>query len=69
MASNPVIKGIELGDMDNMYTMYTSPKKSGPPEGFVDNTVYRYRIDEDGNKVLIGTMDAFPEGWHRSKTD
>ena len=40
-----------------------------PPEGFVDNTVYRYRIDEDGNKVLIGTMDAFPEGWHRSKTD
>jgi len=34
-----------------------------PPEGFVDNTVYRYRIDEDGNKVLIGTMDAFPEGW------
>jgi hypothetical protein len=40
-----------------------------PPEGFVDNTVYRYRIDEDGNKVLIGTMEAFPEGWHRSKTD
>lgn len=34
-----------------------------PPEGFVDNTVYRYRIDEDGNKVLIGTMEAFPEGW------
>ncbi len=40
-----------------------------PPEGFVDNTVYRYRIDEAGNKVLIGTMEAFPEGWHRSKTD
>jgi hypothetical protein len=36
-----------------------------PPEGFVDNTVYRYRIDEDGNKVLIGTMEAFPEGWDR----
>jgi len=34
-----------------------------PPEGFVDNTVYRYRIDEDGNKVLIGTMEAFPKGW------
>jgi hypothetical protein len=34
-----------------------------PPEGFIDNTVYRYRIDEDGNKVLIGTMEAFPEGW------
>jgi len=40
-----------------------SPKKSEPPEGFVDNTVYRYRIDEDGNKVLIGTMEAYPEGW------
>lgn len=45
------------------------PPDPEPPEGFVDNTVYRYRIDEDGNKVLIGTMDAFPEGWHRSKTD
>ena len=40
-----------------------SPKKSGPPEGFVDNTVYRYRIDENGNKVFIGTMPAYPEGW------
>ena len=38
-----------------------------PPEGFVDNTVYRYRIDEDGNKVFIGTMDGFPEGWERPK--
>ena len=39
-----------------------------PPEGFVDNTVYRYKL-VDGKEVLIGTMDAFPEGWHRSKTD
>lgn len=67
MASNPVNKGIKLGDMDNMYAMYTSPKKSGPPEGFVDNTVYRYRIDENGNKVFIGTMDGFPKGWERPK--
>lgn len=67
MASNPVIKGIELGDMDNMYTMYASPKKSGPPEGFIDNTVYRYKLDENGNKVFIGTMDGFPEGWERPK--
>ena len=36
---------------------------SEPPEGFVDNVVYRYRLDENGNKVLIGTMPAFPEGW------
>jgi hypothetical protein len=48
---------------------HTPPPEPEPPEGFVDNTVYRYRIDEDGNKVLIGTMEAFPEGWHRSKTD
>ena len=48
---------------------HTPPPEPEPPEGFVDNTVYRYRLDEDGNKVLIGTMDAFPEGWHRSKTD
>ena len=33
-----------------------------PPEGFVDNTVYRYKL-VDGKEVLIGTMDAFPEGW------
>jgi len=44
------------------------PKKrdEGPPEGFVDNVVYRYRLDENGNKVLIGTMPAFPEGWDTS---
>ena len=36
---------------------------SEPPEGFVDNVVYRYKLDENGNKVLIGTMPAFPEGW------
>ena len=46
-----------------------NPKKHAPvpapepPEGFVDSTVYRYKLDEDGNKVLIGTMEAFPEGW------
>ena len=33
-----------------------------PPEGFVDNTVYQYKL-VDGKEVLIGTMDAFPEGW------
>ena len=42
---------------------HSPPPEPEPPEGFVDNTVYRYRIDEDGNKVLIGTMEAFPEGW------
>jgi len=63
LASNPVIKGIELGDMDNMYTMYTSPKKPDPPEGFIDNTVYRYRLKPDGTKEFIGTMPPFPEGW------
>ena len=35
-----------------------------PPEGFVDNTVYRYKL-VDGKEVLIGTMEAFPEGWDR----
>jgi len=46
-----------------------APKKKdeGPPEGFVDNVVYRYRLDENGNKVLIGTMPAFPEGWNIPK--
>lgn len=64
MASNPVIKGIELGDMDNMYTMYTSPKKPDPPEGFVDNTVKVFRLNPDGSKgEFLGTMPAFPEGW------
>ena len=48
---------------------HTPPPEPEPPEGFVDNTVYQYKLDKDGNEVLIGTMDAFPEGWHRSKTD
>jgi hypothetical protein len=70
LASNPVIKGIELGDMDNMYTMYTSPKKPEPPEGFVDNTVRVFRLNPDGSKgELLRIEPAFPEGWHRSKTD
>ena len=34
---------------------------SGPPENFVDTTVYRYRMLPDGTKELIGTMDPFPE--------
>ncbi len=44
---------------------YDRPEEKAPepPEGFVDSTVYRYKLDEDGNKVLIGTMEAFPEGW------
>ena len=36
----------------------------GPPEGFIDNTVYRYKM-VDGKEVLIGTMPAFPEGWDK----
>jgi len=43
-----------------------SLESSGPPEGFIDNTVYRYRLDENGNKVFIGTMPAFPEGWNNA---
>ncbi len=35
----------------------------GPPEGFIDNTVYRYRLKPDGTKEFIGTMPPFPEGW------
>jgi hypothetical protein len=44
---------------------HSPPPDPEPPEGFVDSTVYRYKLDEDGNKVLIGTMEAFPEGWDR----
>ena len=44
---------------------HSPPPDPEPPEGFVDNTVYIYRekLDKDGNKVLIGTMDGYPEGW------
>ena len=48
---------------------HTPPPEPEPPEGFVDNTVYRYRLKPDGTKEFIGTMPPFPEGWHRSKTD
>ena len=41
-----------------------SPKKSGPPEGFVDNTVKVFRLNPDGSKgEFLGTMPAYPEGW------
>jgi len=33
-----------------------------PDDSFVDNTVYRYKMI-NGEKVLIGTQDPFPEGW------
>ena len=42
---------------------YTPPPEPEPPEGFVDNTVYRYRLKPDGTKEFIGTMPPFPEGW------
>jgi hypothetical protein len=63
------IHGIEPGAGNYFKPIETRSAESEPPEGFIDSTVYRYKLDEDGNKVLIGTMDAFPEGWHRSKTD
>ncbi len=41
-----------------------SPKKSEPPEGFVDNTVKVFRLNPDGSKgEFLGTMPAYPEGW------
>lgn len=51
---------LELG-ADNP-KKHTPPPEPEPPEGFVDNTVYRYKL-VDGKEVLIGTMEAFPEGW------
>jgi hypothetical protein len=57
------IHGIEPGAGNYFKPIETRSAESEPPEGFIDSTVYRYKLDEDGNKVLIGTMDAFPEGW------
>lgn len=37
------------------------PKDTGPPDGFIDSTVYRYKMI-NGEKVLIGTQEPFPEG-------
>jgi transcriptional regulator with XRE-family HTH domain len=62
---NPVLRGKDFGNMDKIY-LVPNPQPE-PPEGFVDNTVYRYKLDENGNKVFIGTMDGFPEGWERPK--
>ena len=46
---------------------HTPPPEPEPPEGFIDNTVYRYRLKPDGTKEFIGTMPAFPEeGWNDS---
>jgi hypothetical protein len=51
----------QIRDNDKIY-LVPNPQPE-PPEGFIDNTVYRYKLDENGNKVFIGTMDGFPEGW------
>lgn len=46
---------------------HASRADDAPPDGFIDNTVYRYRILPDGTKELIGTMKAYPEGWDNTK--
>jgi hypothetical protein len=45
----------------NRYKEPEPEEEPKPPEGFVDSTVYRYRLDKDGKKMLIGTMPPFPE--------
>lgn len=49
----------------NRYKEPEPEEEPKPPEGFVDSTVYRYRLDKDGKKMLIGTMSPFPEGWDK----
>lgn len=47
----------------------TESKESGPPEGFVDNTVQCGRLRPDGTIEYYGTMPAFPEGKDLTKAD
>ena len=61
MKSMPGMQAIELIPGAN-HLVAPEGKDPGPPEGFVDNTVYRYRMI-NGEKVLVGTMDGFPDGW------
>lgn len=58
------LKGFQATELIPGANTYIKPpaEDPGPPPGFVDNTVYRYKI-VDGEKVLIGTQDPFPEGW------
>ena len=63
------IHGIEPGAGNYFKPIETRSAESEPPEGFVDNTVYVYKLDENGHEVLVGTMDPFPEGWHRTKAE
>jgi len=61
------LKGYQAIELVPGANTYVTPKEEdpGPPPGFVDNTVYRYRM-VNGVKVPIGTMPAFPEGWDRA---
>src|SRR5690606_29278384 len=52
-----IVPGAPLQEVSKEY------RNQGPPEGFIDNTVYRYRLKPDGTKEFIGTMPPFPEGW------
>lgn len=52
-----IVPGAPLQEVPKEY------RNQGPPEGFIDNTVYRYRLKPDGTKEFIGTMPPFPEGW------
>lgn len=53
------IHGIEPGAGNYFKPIETRSAESEPPEGFVDNTVYVYKLDENGHEVLVGTMDPF----------
>jgi len=55
-----IVPGAPLQEVSKEY------RNQGPPEGFIDNTVYRYRLKPDGTKEFIGTMPPFPEGWNDS---
>lgn len=64
MALDSFVVCLEPG-AENLFEKEPAPDPQ-PPEGFVDNTVYRYRLKPDGTKEFIGTMPAFPEGWNDS---
>ena len=46
----------------------TKQADPGPPEGFVDSTVYIYKVGPNGEEVLTGTQEPFPLGWEEAQT-
>ena len=59
------LKALTPGENNYTNTFEPDPK---PPEGFVDSTVYLYKIGPNGEEIPNGIQDPFPEGSSKAQS-